>query len=86
MGKTVQTTQRSLTLNPLGDLNLLSALFGVKVMQPSGKLQLVRWRTGTLVMLLSVGKNGERLLARVCYKHKCRFDSCPDYTFRFITE
>ncbi len=35
-----------LSLNPLGDLNLLSALFGVKVMQPSGKLQLVRWRSG----------------------------------------
>ena len=33
------TTQRILALNPLGDLNLLSALSEVKVMQPSGKLQ-----------------------------------------------
>ena len=64
MGKTVQTTQRGLALNPLGDLNLLSALFGVKVMQPSGKLQLVRWR------------NGNHGLERVC---KYRFESCPDY-------
>jgi len=71
VGKTVQTTQRGLALNPLGDLNLLSALFGVKVMQPSGKLQLVRWR------------NGRRKYpyrdVQFCITVPYRFESCLDY-------